>query len=43
MLKGHLTSIPKDGYYEFRGVGTLEPVLGGLDTKVGVPKRIQPF
>ena len=38
LIDARLTFTPRDGYYEFRGVGTVEPVLGGLAQKLASPR-----
>jgi hypothetical protein len=38
LINGRLTFTPRDGFYEFQGVGTVEPVLGGLVQKLVSPR-----
>lgn len=38
LIDGRLAFTPRDGYYEFSGTGTVEPVLGGLVQKLVSPR-----
>ena len=42
LIDGRLTFTPRDGRYEFRGVGTVEPMLGGLVHKLVSPRGFEP-
>jgi hypothetical protein len=40
LIDGRLTFTPRGDYYEFRGIGTVEPVLGGLVQKLASPRGL---
>ena len=42
-MKGPLKFTPQEGgYYTFEGVGTLQPLLGGIVRKVASPTGFEP-
>lgn len=42
LIVGRLTFVPKGKHYEFRGVGTVRPLLGGVVPKLASPPGIEP-
>ena len=43
LIEGRLTFTPDEGFYAFRGKGTIEPVLAGVVQKLASPGDETPF
>ncbi len=42
LIQGRLQFVPKDGYYEFRGIGTVRPLIAGVVQKLVHPGGLEP-